>query len=343
MRHLLNTLFVTSEDIYLSLDNENVVINREATVVKKLPLRMFEQILYFGYMGVSPALLGKCAEYGIAVCFYKPSGRFLARVMGNHNSNVLLRKEQYRISDSEEFSCKIARNFIVGKLYNSHSVLERAKRDHALTVDVANIEQTSRKIMRLTRLARNCTDLAVLRGLEGDAASLYFSQFNELILQNKGYFRFTNRNKRPPADPVNALLSFAYTILANDCAAALEGAGLDPYIGFMHRDRPGRLSLALDLMEEFRSIIADRFVLTLINNRVINEKSFNNQENGSVLLNDDGRKTFFEAWQKRKQDVIMHPFLQEKIPWGLVPFVQAQLLARYIRGDIDEYPSYLWK
>lgn len=343
MRHLLNTLFVTSEDIYLSLDNENVVINREATVVKKLPLRMFEQILYFGYMGASPALLGKCAEYGIAVCFYKPSGRFLARVMGNHNSNVLLRKEQYRISDSEEFSCKIARNFIVGKLYNSHSVLERAKRDHALTVDVANIEQTSREIMRLTRLVRNCADLAVLRGLEGDAASLYFSQFNELILQNKGYFRFTNRNKRPPADPVNALLSFAYTILANDCAAALEGTGLDPYIGFLHRDRPGRLSLALDLMEEFRSIIADRFVLTLINNRVINEKSFNNQENGSVLLNDDGRKTFFEAWQKRKQEVIMHPFLQEKIPWGLVPFVQAQLLARYIRGDIDEYPSYLCK
>ena len=304
MRHLMNTLFVTSEDIYLSLDNENVVINREGTVVKKLPLRMFEQILYFGYMGASPALLGKCAEYGIAVCFYKPSGRFLARVMGNHNSNVLLRKEQYRISDSKELSCKIARNFIVGKLYNSHSVLERAKRDHALTVD---------------------------------------AQFNELILQNKAYFSFTNRNKRPPTDPVNALLSFAYTILTNDCAAALEGAGLDPYIGFLHRDRPGRLSLALDLMEEFRSIIADRFVLTLINNRVINEKSFNNQENGSVLLNDDGRKTFFEAWQKRKQDVIMHPFLQEKIPWGLVPFVQAQLLARYIRGDIDEYPSYLWK
>ena len=310
MRHLLNTLFVTSEDIYLSLDNENVVINRNGTAIKKLPLRMFEQILYFGYMGASPALLGKCAEHGIAVCFYKPRG---------------------------------ARNFIVGKLYNSRSVLERAKRDHALTVDVANIEQASREIMRLTRLSRKCTDLAVLRGLEGDAASLYFAQFNELVLQNKAYFRFTNRNKRPPTDPVNALLSFAYTILANDCAAALEGAGLDPYIGFMHRDRPGRLSLALDLMEEFRSIIADRFVLTLINNRVINEKSFNNQENGSVLLNDDGRKTFFEAWQKRKQDVIMHPFLQEKIPWGLVPFVQAQLLARYIRGDIDEYPSYLWK
>lgn len=343
MRHLLNTLFVTSEDVYLSLDNENVVINRNGSAIKKLPLRMFEQILYFGYMGASPALLGKCAEHGIAVCFYKPSGRFLARVMGYNNSNVLLRKEQYRISDSEELSCKIARNFIVGKLYNSRSVLERAKRDHALTVDVANIEQASREIMRLTRLSRKCTDLAVLRGLEGDAASLYFAQFNELVLQNKAYFRFTNRNKRPPTDPVNALLSFAYTILANDCAAALEGAGLDPYIGFMHRDRPGRLSLALDLMEEFRSIIADRFVLTLINNRVINEKSFNNQENGSVLLNDDGRKTFFEAWQKRKQDVIMHPFLQEKIPWGLVPFVQAQLLARYIRGDIDEYPSYLWK
>ncbi len=343
MRHLLNTLFITNEDTYLSLDNENIIINRDGKVLKKLPLRLFEQILSFSYMGASPALLGACAKQGIAFCFYKPSGRFLARVAGCNNSNVLLRKEQYRISDSEERSCKVARNFIVGKIYNARGVLERAKRDHALSVDVESIAKASSEMLRLARLAKNCADLAVLRGLEGDAASLYFSQFNELILQKKAYFKFNGRIKRPPTDPVNALLSFAYTILANDCASALEGVGLDPYVGFLHRDRPGRMSLALDLMEEFRSIIADRIVLTLINNRIVNEKSFIVQENGSIMLSDDARKAFLDAWQKRKQEIVMHPFLQEKIPWGLIPFVQAQLLARFIRGDVEEYPVYMWK
>ena len=198
-------------------------------------------------------------------------------------------------------------------------------------------------MMRLARLARRCNDLAVLRGLEGDAASLYFAQFNELILQRKDFFEFHNRVKRPPTDAVNALLSFAYAILANDCAAALEGVGLDAYVGFLHRDRPGRMSLALDLMEEFRSVIADRCVLTLINNRMLGKKEFVLQEDGAVLLNDAGRKIFLEAWQKRKQDVIMHPFLNEKLPIGLLPFVQAQLLARCLRKDLDEYPGYLWK
>lgn len=223
MRHLLNTLYVTTEDTYLSLDNENIVINRDDEVIRRLPLRMFEQILYFGYKGASPALLGACAKYGISLCFYKPSGRFLARVAGNNNSNVLLRKEQYRISDAEERSCRVARNFIVGKIYNSRSVLERAKRDHALVVNVEKLAEVSHELLRLARLAKVCTDLAVLRGLEGDAASLYFGQFNELILQKKSYFVFNGRIKRPPTDPVNALLSFAYTLLANDCAAALEG------------------------------------------------------------------------------------------------------------------------
>ena len=292
MRHLLNTLYVTNEKSYLSLDNENVIINIEGNAVKQLPLRMFEQILYFGYMGASPALLGACAKRGISFCFYKPSGRFLTRVTANNNSNVLLRKEQYRVSDDEHRSCLLARNFIAAKIYNSRSVLARARRDHPLVVDVESIAAAEHEMMRLARLARRCNDLAVLRGLEGDAASLYFARFNELILQRKDVFEFHNRVKRPPTDAVNALLSFAYAILANDCAAALEGAGLDPYIGFMHRDRPGRLSLALDLMEEFRSIIADRFVLTLINNRVINEKSFNNQENGSILLNDDNSRKY---------------------------------------------------
>lgn len=343
MRHLLNTLYIMNEASYLALDNENVVITIEGKVVKKLPLRMFEQILYFGYMGASPALLGECAKRGIAFSFYKPSGRFLARLVANNNKNVLLRKEQYRISDDEQRSCEIARNFIVAKIYNSRSVLSRARRDHALVVNAESLAESEHEMLRLARLARVCTDLAVLRGLEGEAASLYFAQFNELILQRKDFFKFNGRIKRPPTDAVNALLSYAYTVLANDCAAALEGVGLDPYVGFLHRDRPGRMSLALDLMEEFRSVLADRCVLTLINNRVLNEKSFVVQENGAVILTDDGRKNFFETWQKRKQDSILHPFLQEKIPVGLLPFVQAQLLARRLRGDLEAYPGYLWK
>lgn len=343
MRHLLNTLYVTNEKSYLSLDNENVIINIEGNAVKKLPLRMFEQILYFGYMGASPALLGACAKHGISFCFYKPSGRFLTRVTANNNSNVLLRKEQYRVSDDEHRSCLLARNFIAAKIYNSRSVLARARRDHPLVVDVESIVAAEHEMMRLARLSRRCTDLAVLRGLEGDAASLYFARFNELILQRKDFFEFQSRVKRPPTDAVNALLSFAYAILANDCAAALEGVGLDAYVGFLHRDRPGRMSLALDLMEEFRSVIADRCVLTLINNRMLSKKDFVLQEDGAVLLNDTGRKIFLEAWQKRKQDVIMHPFLNEKLPIGLLPFVQAQLLARCLRKDLDEYPGYLWK
>lgn len=343
MRHLLNTLYVTTAESYLSLDNENIVINVGDTVAKKLPLRMFEQILYFGYKGASPALLGECSKRGISFCFYKPNGRFLTRVTANNNSNVLLRKEQYRISDSEEHSCIFAKNFIAAKIYNSRSILARARRDHALAVNVENIATAEHEMLRLARLARNCTDLAVLRGLEGEAASLYFAQFNELILQKKAFYKFNGRSKRPPRDAVNALLSFAYTILANDCAAALEGVGLDPYVGFLHRDRPGRMSLALDLMEEFRSVLADRLVLTLINNRMLNEKHFQLQENGAALLDEAGRKIFFEAWQKRKQDVVIHPFLNEKLPVGLVPFVQAQLLARCLRHDLDEYPGYLWK
>ncbi len=343
MRHLQNTLYVTSKDSYLSLDNENVVINRNGAVVKKLPLRMFEQILCFSYMGASPALLGECAKRGIAFSFYNPNGRFWTRASVCNNSNVLLRKTQCRISDDEQHSCEIARNFIVGKIYNSRSVLERARRDHALIVNTEAIAKASHEMLGIARLAKDCIDLSILRGLEGEAASLYFANFNELILQNKQVFSFRTRVKRPPTDPINALLSFTYTILANDCASALEGVGLDSEIGFLHRDRPGRASLALDLMEEFRSVYADRFVLTLINNRIVNEKSFDVQDNGCVLLTDKARRSFFDNWQERKREIITHPFLKEKVPWGLIPFVQAQLLARYLRGDIEEYPSFLWK
>lgn len=343
MRKLFNTLYVMTPETYLALENENILVLLDDQVKGRIPLHTLEQIIYFGYKGASPALLGECAKRNIGLCFYRQSGRFLARVVGVTQGNVLLRKEQYRCSDSEDRSCEIARYFIVGKIFNARSVLERAKRDHPLSVDTQSLQEVSAALWQLAKKARECQDLKHLRGYEGEAASLYFSVFDHLILQNKKVFSFEQRIKRPPRDPVNALLSFGYTLLANDCASALESVGLDAYVGFLHCDRPGRMSLALDLMEELRSIYADRFVLTLINNRKINVNAFDQQENGAVLLNEQGRKVFLTDWQNRKKDAIRHPFLDEKIPWGLVPFVQAQLLAKVLRGDLDMYPAFLWK
>ena len=343
MRKLLNTLYVMTPETYLALENDNIIILLDDKVLGKFPIHTLEQIVYFGYKGASPALMGECAKRNIGLCFYRQSGRFLARIVGTTQGNVLLRKEQYRCSDNETRSCQIAKYFIVGKIFNARSVLERAKRDHPMRVDIQSLKEISSSLLHLAKQARKCCDLDSLRGYEGEAASLYFSVFNNLILQNKNIFSFEQRTKRPPKDPVNTLLSFCYTILANDCASALEAVGLDAYVGFLHRDRPGRISLALDLMEELRSIYADRFVLTLINNRKINAGAFEQQENGAVLLNDKGRRIFLTDWQNRKKDIIKHPFLDEKIPWGLVPFVQAQLLAKVLRGDLDVYPSFLWK
>ena len=343
MKQLLNTLFVTSADTYLALENGNVVIMQEGEVLRRFPLHLFEQIVYFGYKGASPALMGECAKQGIGLSFFNQYGKFLARVTGNNYGNVLLRKRQYRVSDDINASCFLARNFIVGKIYNSRGILERFYRDHGLSLNADKLKADSKQMLTLARRARVCTDLDKLRGLEGEAASIYFSNFNDLILQNKKYFIFGGRIKDLPTDAVNAMLSFAYTMLANDCASALESIGLDPYIGFLHRDRPGRISLALDLMEELRSVFADRFILKLINNRIVNKNDFEIQENGSILLNENARKKFLSNWQDRKREIITHPFLEDKISWGLVPFIQAQLLARFLRGDLEEYPSFMWK
>ena len=343
MKKLLNTLFVVSPDTYLALENENVVIYREETVLRRIPLLTLENILYFGYKGASPALMGACAERNIGLCFLKSGGRFLARVCGSSYGNVLLRKEQYRISDNPEIACRFTRNFIAGKIYNSRSVIRRALRDHPLSVDKEKLEFVANELMHSVRLARVCGDLDELRGIEGNSAKLYFSVFEQLILNDKTTFSFNGRMKRPPGDAVNAMLSFVYVLLAHDCASALESVGLDSYVGFLHADRPGRQSLALDLMEELRSVYADRFILFLINNRMIKANCFDYRENGSVYLNDEGRKIVLAEWQKRKQDSITHPFLNEKIQWGLVPYAQALLLARCIRGDLDEYPAFLWK
>ncbi len=343
MRKLLNTLFVTSEDIYLSLDGENVVANRDKEVAARYPLHTLAGIVTFSYPGASPALMGACAERGISLAFCTPRGKFLARVCGENNGNILLRRRQYRVADDPAQSCQMARTMIFGKLYNARQGIERTRRDHGLRLEDESLSAASQTLKDLLPEVLAATDPARLRGLEGVGASAYFGVLDERILQGKETFFFRARSRRPPLDPFNALLSFAYSLLANDCASALESVGLDSYAGFLHRDRPGRASLALDLMEELRPCIADRFVLTLVNNRILKGADFRQQEGGAVLLTDEARRTFLKHWQERKKETLTHPYLGEKLPWGMVPYVQALLLARCLRDDLDAYPPFLWK
>lgn len=343
MKHLLNTLFVTSEDIYLSLDGENVVANRDRQEVARYPLHTLSGIVSFSYPGASPALMGACARRNVSLAFCTQQGRFLARVVGESPGNVLLRRAQYRAADDPGPCCRIARSMIFGKVYNARWSIERTRRDHGLRLDAAALSAISAQLKDLLPQIAEETSLDSLRGLEGVGAALYFEAFDQLILGEKPFFAFQTRNRRPPLDPVNAMLSFAYSLLAHDCAAALESVGLDAYVGFLHRDRPGRTSLALDLMEELRPCMADRFVLTLINNRIVGKSEFEFRENGAVFLNDAGRRSFLKHWQERKREQLTHPYLQEKLPWGLIPYIQALLLARCLRDDLDAYPPFLWK
>ncbi len=343
MRKMLNTLFITSEDAYLALENENVVVLRGEEKMGQYPLTILENIVSFSYKGASPALMGTCAARDIHLCFLTPNGRFLARVCGQSRGNVLLRKEQYRVSDDSAQSCMVARNMIFGKIFNSRWGLERMLRDHAMRADLPSLSAASAQLQNRLEGVRQIDDLDALRGAEGLASAAYFGVFDQMILNQKDVFHFDGRNRRPPRDRVNAALSMTYTLLAHDCASALESVGLDAYVGFMHRDRPGRASLALDLTEELRAPLADRFVLTLINTRVLQQKHFKTQADGAVWLTDDRRKALLSAWQSRKKVEITHPFLKEKMAWGLVPYVQALLLARTLRGDLDGYPPFLWK
>lgn len=343
MRKLLNTLYVMTESCYLTLDGENIVIQNGEKTLGRFPLHTLENIVCFTYKGATPALMGACADRKIGISFFSPQGKFLARTVGKEYGNVLLRKEQYRISDNEEKSIFYARNMITGKVFNSRWCIERTIRDHTYRVDSGKLKQISNALYETLPKIENVSALDELRGIEGKAAEQYFSAFDDLILNQKEDFTFSTRNRRPPLDNVNALLSFAYTVLAGECANALYSVGLDPYVGFMHGDRPGRTSLALDLMEELRPVLGDRFVLTLINTKAIRSTHFEKQKDNAVLLNEEGRKVFFNAWQNHKKETITHPFLKEKIEWGLVPYVQALLLARTIRGDMEEYPPFLWK
>lgn len=343
MRKLLNTLYITSKDRYLSLDGENVVILEGQQEIGRVPLHNLEGIVTFGYTGASPALMGACAQRNIGLSFMSGSGKFLARVTGEVKGNVTLRKQQYRLSEDKKMSMEIARNCITGKVYNSRWILERAARDYPLRLDAEKLKEKSAFMAERLNEIRTCENAERLLGLEGEAASVYFSVFDDLILQQKEDFYFHGRNRRPPLDNVNAMLSFAYSLLAGMCASALETVGLDPYVGFYHTDRPGRASLALDMMEELRSVVADRFVLTLINKKMIDGSDFIKKENGAVIMGEETRKQFLTHWQNKKKELITHPFLGEKIEWGLVPYAQALLLSRYIRGDLDTYPPFLWK
>lgn len=343
MKKLLNTLYVTSEDSYLALDGETIVVLDKEREIGRLPLHNLEGIVSFGYRGTSPALMGACADRNISLCFVSPGGKFLARVTGSIKGNVVLREKQYRTSMDETVSLEIAKNCITGKVYNARWVLERAIRDHGMQIDAEKVKHASLLLKDAVFRIRGSDSKDSLRGYEGEAASVYFSVFDELILQQKKDFAFSGRNKRPPIDNINAMLSFVYTLLTNQVASALETVGLDPYMGMFHTERPGRVSLALDLIEELRPVLADRFVLSMINKKIVQRGDFQKKENGAVLMKDDARKRFLTEWQNRKKEMLTHPYLQEKIEWGMVPYVQAMLLARYLRGDLDAYPPFLWK
>jgi len=340
MKKLLNTLYVSTQGSYLCHEGESVLVRVEKETRLRLPIHMLGGIVCFGQVSCSPPLLGLCGERGVHVSFLTERGQFLARVTGPVSGNVLLRREQIRRADDKTASCSLAKSFVLGKLANSRTVLQRALRDHGENPLLnASIDGIANVIQRV----RKTEDVDILRGLEGEAANYYFAAFNGLLGSQQEAFPMTGRNRRPPLDPMNALLSFLYTLLAHDCEAALEGIGLDPQIGFLHALRPGRPSLALDLMEEFRSILADRVAVSLINLNQIDQKGFTVTESGAMTMDDDTRKTVLQTWQKKKQEIVQHPFLDERVEVGLLPHVQAMLLARHLRGDIDTYPPFLLK
>lgn len=340
MRKLLNTLYILTPNAYLQKDGENVVVRIEQQEAFRIPIHNIEAIVSFSYLGASPGLMQLCVEHQVKLSFHTPNGKYIGSLVGESRGNVLLRRTQYRIADDDIMSAHIAKIFIAGKVANHRAVLSRYCRDHHPTNPVDKI--INQAILQLketqSELARSTIKNSIL-GLEGHAAQCYWSVFDYLIL-NKD-FTFSGRSKRPPKDMVNALLSFFYTILSHDVRSALETVGLDAYVGFFHTDRPGRASLALDLMEEMRAYLVDRFVLSVINKRQVSSSDFIFQGENGVILTEDGRCQLLSLWQKRKRDTITHPYLKESIPIGLLPYTQAMLLTKYLRGDLDNYPVFL--
>lgn len=343
MKQHLNTLFVTTQGSYLAKDGECLVVRVEGQDKARFPVHVLGGVVCFGNVGCSPFLLGHLAENDVSVSFLTEYGRFLARVQGPASGNVLLRRQQYRLADAPEQAAELARAMVAGKVVNARSVLRRALRDHPDKVDAPAVEAALGRLNAAAQQLLRPLDLDTVRGIEGDAAHCYFGVFDTLITAADPGFRFEGRSRRPPLDRVNCLLSFVYMLLAHDVRSALESVGLDPMVGFLHRDRPGRPGLALDLMEEFRPCFADRLVLSLINLGQVRAEEFAVLESGAVRLSDEARKTVLTTYQKRKQVVVTHPYLQEQMPLGLVFHTQALLLARHIRGDLDGYPPYFWR
>jgi CRISP-associated protein Cas1 len=343
LKKLLNTLYVTTQGAYLSTEGETVVVKVDGDVRLRVPVHTIGGIVCFGNVGCSPFLMGFCAENQVGLSFLSEHGRFLARVQGPVSGNVLLRREQYRRADDLEASAEVAKSILTGKIANSRAVLQRAIRDHGEKINEQAMRHAVLRLTRQIELLDGSYSLDELRGFEGDSAHIYFDVFDNLIVAQKAAFRFDERNRRPPTDNVNCLLSFIYTLVMHDVRSALETVGLDPAVGFLHRDRPGRPGLALDLMEEFRPFIADRLVLSLINLQQVQVKGFKRLDSGAVVMSDDARKTVLVSYQERKQEEITHPFLGEKVMIGLLFHVQALLMARYLRGDLDGYPPFIWK
>ena len=337
MRKLQNTLYITTQGSYLHKERETLVVEQERKKVAQLPVHSIGHIFCFGNVLVSPFLLGFCGENNVNLAFFTENGRFLGRLQGRQSGNVLLRRAQYR--RSEQNPVPIARNIIAAKIQASKRVLQRQIRNYGENVAIQSAVDSLNISLRQLK---GTAELDVVRGIEGDAAARYFGVFGQLLSEKSG-FTFDGRKRRPPRDGVNALLSFVYSLLGKDISGALQGVGLDPQVGFLHTDRPGRQSLAADLMEELRPCFADRFVLSAVNLGRFSAKDFEVQENGAVYLSENARKTFLQGWQEKKREEIRHPYLEEKLSWGMVPYAQALLLARYLRGDLDDYPPFLWK
>lgn len=343
MRKLLNTLYVTTPQSYLSLDGENLVVLLEDNEKFRMPFVNIEGIVCFGYMGASPALMGKCADKNISLSFLKPNGEYMGRIVGKTKGNVFLRKRQYELSDNEEFCLNLSQDIIAAKLLNSRLTLERTIRDHSEKINVERLRTTSKYIVGNINRVYELNNFDQLRGFEGIIARNYFSVFDDMILAQKKDFNMIERTKRPPLDNLNCMLSYLYTILSLEMRSALETVGLDPYVGFMHALRAGRPALALDLMEELRAYMVDRVVLTLINRKQMTKKDFFQKEGGGVLMKDEGRKKLLNAWQERKKEIITHPVLKEKVEIGLIPYVQAQLLSKHLRNELPEYIPFLMR
>lgn len=340
MRILLNTLYVTTPEAYLSKDGLNVVVSVRRNEMFRIPVHNIEQIVTFGYMGASPGLMRLCADNGVSLTFLSPQGRYISRSQGPTKGNVLLRKAQYRYSDDADYALHLCQLFIGGKIQNYRNILRRFIRDNGANQVV---ESAARELSRCKDKVLKSDSIDSVRGLEGDAANSYFGVFSYLLLNQKDDFKFDGRSRRPPKDAVNAMLSFVYTLICNDMTSALETVGLDPYVGFMHTLRPGRTSLALDMMEELRAYLGDRLVLSLINRKQITIKDFIPQGDDGVVMTDSGRKTILSAWQSRKKEQITHPYLNERVSVGLIPYIQSMLLARFIRKELDDYPVFLIK